>query len=312
MPNPAVPAIATWRRLDRCERRTIAKVTDAMRIVIATYGADQFAALQAICVNAGHVPVAYVFCRSMTPKGPVDAQSAATAGRILEALPPGMDLLLPGDPEGLAQALAGYDLDLLVVYGFNWRLPDAVLSTPRFGVVNVHSSMLPKYRGPAPVLWAIRNGDAQIGVTVHRMNARFDAGPILAQRDGIVLDEVVTLERLWRRLQPVLDDVLTTALDQVVKGVPGIPQDDADASYAGFLEPQFLVVDWSRTAREIHNQVRMFAFMGPASAPSARIAGRWHKVFRTNLEPGKGIRVECADGPIWVTESEPADPPATG
>jgi methionyl-tRNA formyltransferase len=290
---------------------TIADVVSRLRIALATFGPDEFETLHTTCVNAGHVPVVYVYCRSMRPKDPVDAHAAATAGRVLEAIPAGMDLLLPGNPEGLAEGLAGYDLDLVVVYGFNWKLPESVLSTPRFGVINVHSSMLPKYRGPAPVLWAIRNGDAQIGLTVHRMDSRFDAGPVLARRDGIVLDEDVTPERLWERIRPALTEVLTTALEQVAAGAPGLKQEEADDSYAGFIEPEFRLVDWSRTAREIHNQVRMFAFMGRDSAPIARVNDQWLKVFRTRLEPGTGVQVQCADGPIWITESSPADPPTT-
>jgi methionyl-tRNA formyltransferase len=217
----------------------------SLRIGLATFGADEFEALHKTCVNAGHVPAVYVYCRSMRPKGAVEAHARSTAGNILEALPAGMGLLLPGDPEDMVHALAGYDLDLLVIYGFNWKLPDGVLGTPRLGAINIHSSMLPKYRGPAPVLRAIRNGDAQIGLTVHRMDSRFDAGPILARQGGIVLDEDVTPERLRERVRPVLTDVLTTALEQVQAGAPGLEQDDAEASHAGFIEPEFGVVDWS-------------------------------------------------------------------
>jgi len=281
-----------------------------MRIALATYGAREFAALHATCVAAGHESVAYVYCRSMKPRGKVDARAAATVGRVLEAMPAGMDLLLPGTAEGLADALGGYRLDLLVVYGFNWKLPRSVLRVPRAGVINVHSSLLPKYRGPAPVLWAIRNGDPEIGLTVHRMDEQFDTGPILAQPGGIPLAEDVTPQSLWGRVGPVLDEVLTVALGEVERGFPGVPQGDAGASYAGFVEPEFSVVDWSRTAAQVHNQVRMFAFMGPEHAPVAEVDGRWLKVLRTRLDPADGIRVECADGPIWIVESAPAEPPA--
>lgn len=281
-----------------------------MRVALATFGADEFAALHSVCVAAGHEPVAYVYCRSMKPRSRTDAHAAAVAGRLLEALPAGMDLLLPGTAEGLAEALRGYRLDLLVVYGFNWRLPASVLRTPRSGAINVHSSLLPRYRGPAPVLWAIRNGDAEIGLTVHRMDERFDTGPILVQRGGIPLDEDVTPQRLWQRVSPVLGEVLTVALDRVTTGSPGVPQDDAVASYAGFVEPEFSMVDWSRTSAQVHNQVRMFAFMGPAHAPVAEVGDRRLKVLRTRREPADGIRVECADGPIWIVESALAEPPA--
>jgi len=281
-----------------------------MRVALATFGVEEFALLHAACLDAGHAPVAYVYCRSMKPNSGTDAQAATAAGQIIEALPPGVDLLLPGTAEGLAAALAGYRLDLLVVYGFNWKLSASVLGTPRFGVVNVHTSLLPGYRGPAPVLWAIRNGDREIGVTVHRMDERFDTGPILAQRGGIPLDEDVTPQLLWQRIRPILHDLLTAALDMVASQHPGTPQDDSEASSAGFIEPEFSVVDWSRTAREVHNQVRMFAFMGRDSAPGARVGEQWLAVLRTRLEPAGGIRVECADAPIWIVESAPATDPA--
>jgi methionyl-tRNA formyltransferase len=281
-----------------------------MRVALATFGVEEFALLHAACLEAGHVPVAYVYCRSMKPNSDTESHAAAAAGQIMEALPPGMDLLLPGSSEGLAKALVGYRLDLLVVYGFNWKLPAPVLSTPRFGVVNIHTSLLSRYRGPAPVLWAIRSGDGEIGVTVHRMDERFDTGPILTQRGGVPLDEDVTPELLWPRIRPVLRDLLTTALEMVARQVPGTPQDDSDASAAGFIEPEFSVVDWSRSAREVHNQVRVLTYMGRDHAPVARVGDQWLAVLRTRLEPADGIRVECADAPIWIVEWVPATDPA--
>jgi len=279
-----------------------------MRVALATFGVDEFAVLHATCLDSGHLPVVYVTCRSMKPNSRTDTDSAAAIAGIVEALPPGMDLLLPGNAAGLADGLAGFHPDLLIVYGFNWKLPAAALDIPRHGVINVHSSMLPQYRGPAPVLWAIRNGDPETGLTIHRMNERFDAGPILAQRGGISLDEDVTPASLWRRIRPVLADLLTTALDKVARQIPGIPQVDADASTAGFIEPEFSRLDWSRPAREVHNQVRMFAFMGREHAPIARVAEMDLKVFRTRLEPADGIRVDCVDAPIWIVDSTLADP----
>jgi methionyl-tRNA formyltransferase len=160
------------------------------------------------------------------------------------------------------------------------------------------------------VLWAIRNGDPEVGVTIHRMDERFDTGPILAQRGGIPLDEDVTPQLLWPRIRPVLSDLLTAALDMVASQHPGIPQGDSGASAAGFIEPEFSVVDWSRSAHEVHNQVRMFAFMGRDHAPVARDGEQWLAVLRTRLEPADGLRVECADTPIWIVESAPATDPA--
>jgi len=218
----------------------------------------------------------------------------------------GIDFLLPGATERLIDVLRGYRIDLLVVYGFSWRLPATLLRGLPVGAINIHSSLLPKYRGPAPILWAIRNGDIEIGLTIHRMDENFDTGPVLAQQGGIALGDDVTQERLWLRMRPVLRSLLTSALERVERGDSGEPQSEVGASYAGLLEPEFFNVDWSCGAQEIHNQVRVFRFMGVGRGPVAWIGNQWLRVLETRLQPSRGIRVECADGPIWITESEPA------
>lgn len=284
-------------------------MVDAMRVALISFGADEFSILHETCVAAGHHPVVYAFSRSMKPGTSADEGAVNTIGQVIGSIPPEMDLLLPGSAEGLGQAFAGYHLDLVVVYGFSWKISPSVLHMPRLGIINVHSSMLPKYRGPAPVLWAIRNGDPDIGFTIHRMDEDFDTGPILAQQGGIPLDDDITPDLLRSRAEPVIRDLLTTALERVCRNDPGQPQGDAAASYAGLMEPEFSVIDWSSSARDIHNQVRTFRFMGGGAVPVARVGDRWLKVLRTRLSEGEGLRVQCADGPIWVIESESAQPP---
>lgn len=277
-----------------------------MRIGLISFGPAEFATMRETCVGSGHDPVVYAYSRSMRPRTATDKGATHAAGRITAALPAGTDLLLPGSSEGLGAALCGYGLDLLVCYGFSWRLPRAVLRIPRYGVLNVHCSMLPKYRGPAPVLWAIRNGDPHLGVTVHRMDEQFDAGPILAQQEGIPIPDEVTPENLWTGLAPVLRDLLAVALDRAPDPSAGEPQATDGVSYAGLMEPEFSVVDTTKAAREVHNQVRTFRFMGPHLGPVATVAGRSLKVLGTSLTPADGPRLDCADGPVWVTDSEPA------
>jgi methionyl-tRNA formyltransferase len=264
-----------------------------MRIGLATFGPAQFAALHQVCTEAGHNPVVYVHCRSIKPRTPTEPRAAATAARIVEALPAGMDLLIPGTAGALAEALAGYQLDLLVGYGFSWRLPSTVLSTPRLGVINVHPSLLPRYRGPAPLLWAIRNGDTEIGLTIHRMDESFDTGRIIVQAGGVPLDDDVTAPRLWTRIEPVLRHLLAAALSLVAAGEPGRPQDGTGVSHAGFMEPEFSTVDWLSTARQVHNQVRVFRYMATGHGPVAQVDGRRLELLRTRLGPGPGVRVEC-------------------
>ncbi|MEU8510753.1 formyltransferase family protein [Kitasatospora sp. NPDC048722] len=278
---------------------------DHLRIGIASFGVREFQTIHSVCRQEGHDPLVHVYSRSMRPGKPTDDYAAAAIGPLLGAIPAGVDLLVPAGSEGLARALAGYGLDLLVVYGFNWKLPPSVLATPRLGVINLHCSLLPAYRGPAPVLWAIRNGDRHLGVTVHRMDEDFDTGPVLAQQDGIPIPDDVTPDILWPRLEPVIRRLLAESIGRISNGVPGIPQDDARASRAGLMEAEFSVIDRTRTAREIHNQVRTFRFMGPGLGPTVDIGGRALRVLRTALTPADGIRLDCADGPLWITESAP-------
>jgi methionyl-tRNA formyltransferase len=280
-----------------------------MRIVLASAGAEEFALLHETCQAAGHEPVAYAYSRSMRFGEPTDAYAIGKVSELLAAMDTRMDLLLPAGPAGLGTALAGYRPDLLVMYGFNWILPPAVFQLPRLGTINIHPGWLPRYRGAAPDLWAIRNGDREVGVTVHRVDEGVDTGPILARCGGVPLDEDVTRASLRDGLAPVVRDLLTVALTKVVNGDPGEPQPEPGAGRAPMMEPEFSRVDWSHTRRQIHNQVRVYRYIGSQTAPVARIGDRWERLVRTSLEPADGLRVECGDGPIWVVESAPAEPP---
>jgi methionyl-tRNA formyltransferase len=122
----------------------------------------------------------------MRSSGDSEPDILDAAQAIVSDLPTGMDLLLPGKTSSVVEMLTGYKPDLLLVFGFNWRLPPEVLGLPRLGVLNIHPSA-PKYRGPSPVLWAVHNGDPSIGITAHRMSEKIDAGPLLAQVEGIPL-----------------------------------------------------------------------------------------------------------------------------
>lgn len=269
------------------------------RAVLFSFGAAQFAALHSACERHGYAPVAYVHT---TARRPGQARTGRTAGELLEAIPEDVDLLVPGSTAGLTGALLGYRPEIAVVYGFNWRLPGELLAALPRGALNVHPSLLPGYRGPAPVHRAIRNGDPEIGVTVHRMTERIDSGPVLAQRGGIPLAEDMTQDLLWERIEPVVGDLLDTALTGVGDGVAGDAQDDSLASHAGYLEPEFFVVDWSGRAADIHNQVRTHRFIGPGRGPLAQLDGRQVRVLGTRTTPGQGVRVECGDGPLWITD----------
>ena len=278
---------------------------DALRVAVISSGPDEFATIHAACTRAGHLPVAYFYGRSLRSGGPALPDAGETTAAILGAVPPGMDLLLPGSVDGLATALRGYRVDLLIVFGFAWKLPPSVLAIPRLGAINIHVSMLPKYRGPAPLLWAIRNGDQAGGVTVHWMDEGFDTGNILAQQDGIPLADDITWSVYCEEAMPVIRNLLERSLALAAAGDPGTPQDYSAATYAGFMEEEFSVIDWSKSAFEIHNQVRTHRYTRSRTAPAAEVGNEWLHVIRTSLQPSDGISMTCGDGHrLWITEAE--------
>lgn len=274
-----------------------------LRTVIASYGATQFRFLNETLTELGHMPVAYLMSRSMRSSGPSDPDILDAARAIVTDLPAGMDLLLPGKTSSVAEMLAGYRPDLLLVFGFNWRLPPEALELPRFGVLNIHPSALPRYRGPSPVLWAVRNGDPSIGITVHRMSETIDAGPMLAQAEGIPLPEEITHQDVWELIKGAVPGLLADALDRLADGDPGTPQDEREATYAGFPPADWHEVTWRDTRFRTHNQVRVLRLLNGGQGPVVNLEGRRVQVHRTSLTGGEGTRVECADGPLWMTYS---------
>ncbi|MFF5855380.1 methionyl-tRNA formyltransferase [Streptomyces sp. NPDC012751] len=277
-----------------------------MRVILISYSAQGFALLHGVCERAGHVPVAYLHARSLRPGGPTRQGAGDVVGEIVDALPDGTDLLIPGRKSMLPHIVEGYRADLIVCYGFPWKLPSAVLRSTKLGAINVHTSMLPKYRGPIPVNWSIRNGEKDIGVSIHWMESAFDSGGILAQQAGIPLGEDVVPRLLWEEVDRYIKRLLPLALSLAVTGSPGAPQDEGAATYAGWMEPEFSRIDWSTARREIHNQVRAIRFGSSGkTGPVATVAGRRLRVLRTSLQPVDGMKVMCADGPLWITDSVP-------
>jgi methionyl-tRNA formyltransferase len=272
-----------------------------LRIVIASYGSAQFRFLEEILTDAGHIPVARVVSRSMRPSALPDPDLMEVTQAIVADVPPGMDLLLPGSVGTMVNMLAGYQPDVLLVFGFNWRLSREVLALPRLGVLNVHPSALPKYRGPAPVLWAIRNGDASMGITVHRMTERIDAGPVLAKVDDLPIPDQVISEDIWQLTKAALPGLLAEAFERVQRGDPGRQQDENKATHAGFPPPDWFQVTWHGARRDVHNQIRVLRYMRQGEGPVAGFQGSTVRVHRTSLTDDGGTRVECADGPLWVT-----------
>ena len=148
--------------------------------------------------------------------------------------------------------------DACVVAAYGKILPEWLLGIPRLGCINVHASLLPKYRGAAPINWAIANGETVTGVTIMQMDAGMDTGPMLASR-AIAIGDEETAPQLSSRLAQVGAEVLSETLPAVERRqIAPTPQDEREATYAPILKREDGLVDWRMSAREIANRMRAF------------------------------------------------------
>ena len=152
----------------------------------------------------------------------------------------------------------GISPDACVVVAYGKILPSWMLAIPRLGCINVHASMLPKYRGAAPINWAIANGEHETGVTIMQMDAGMDTGPILAQH-SIPIGDIETAPELSLRLAELGAELLSKTLSRLERGdLRSRPQDDHEASYAPILKREDGLIDWGMKASTIANRVRAF------------------------------------------------------
>jgi methionyl-tRNA formyltransferase len=151
---------------------------------------------------------------------------------------------------------ASHDADVAVVVAYGRILPEQFLQTPQRGCINVHFSLLPRYRGAAPANWAIVNGDTETGVTTMFIEPTLDTGPILLQSKTRI-DETETAPELMSRLSEIGAELLGETLDRLDQITPR-PQRDQDATFAPILKKEDGLIDWSRSAFEIERAVRGF------------------------------------------------------
>ena len=160
-------------------------------------------------------------------------------------------------PEAI-ELLRSLKPDAMVVVGYGKIIPQAVIDIPPHGIVNVHASLLPRYRGAAPVQWAIANGETVTGVTTMRIDAGLDTGDILLQRETPIGPEETAVD-LGKRLAAMGADLLVETLAGLERGeiVPA-PQNSAQATLAPVLKKEDGLIDWTRPAAEIANRIRGF------------------------------------------------------
>jgi len=231
-------------------------MVDAPRLRIVFFGTPAFAVPTLDALIASRHPVAAVVTQPDRPRGrghkvadaPVKARAAAAGIPVLQ--PERMK-----DPALLAQ-LRALHADLGVVAAYGRILTDDLLAIPRLGMINVHASLLPKYRGAAPVHRAVIAGESETGVTIMRVVKALDAGPMIASATRpIAPDE--TSDVVERDLAQIGARLLVAAVDDLAAGrASETPQDDTAATYAHRLTKDDGGIDWTQPAAAIHNRIR--------------------------------------------------------
>lgn len=251
----------------------------------------------------GHKPVAVISARRDRPVPDRPGMNDDTA-------PAGLDVLLARDKWSMEPLVRACRPDLVLCWGFPWRIPKAALDVPPLGSVNCHPALLPRDRGPIPLAWAIRDGDGQYGVSWHRMDTELDTGPILAQATVPMEEDDFDIMVVGPRMSAVAIGLLPRVLARVAAGDPGDPQPAEGVSWAGHFGDEYAEVDWSQPARRVHAQARAWAFtfgLSPVVGPVAVLDGTRVRLTRTSLtDPGGDARrVQCGDAPLWVVAWEP-------
>ena len=210
----------------------------------------------------------------------------------------------------IADLLEELSPELIAVAAYGKILPEYVLNFPKFGCINVHASLLPRYRGAAPINRCLMEGEAETGVTIMYMEKGLDTGDMLAKRATPITDED-NAESLHDRLAAIGADLLVETLANLENITPE-KQDDAAHTYAAMLTKSDCRIDFSRTAREVFNQIRG---LSPFPGAFTTLEGKMLKVYRAEIvsgrgEPGRviegeGLTVACGEGAVRLVELKP-------
>lgn len=265
---------------------------------------------------AGIADVVGVVCQPDRPAGRgLELKAPPVKRRALEL---GLEVVQPEKvrtPE-FAAWVAGRAADVALVIAYGRILPRAVLEAPRRGCLNLHASILPKYRGAAPITWAIVNGEAETGVSLMQMDEGMDTGPVLTVH-RIPIGPDMTADELAVALGALAADVVRADLERAVRGeIEAVPQDHEAATKAPMLDKEHGRIAWDRPARRVHDHVR-----GMTSWPGAftKAEGKLLKVLGTRVAdqegpaaaPGTivaadrgGVRVACGEGAIDLLRAQ--------
>lgn len=197
------------------------------------------------------------------------------------------------------------DPELIIVVAYGKIIPREILERPRYGCVNIHASLLPGYRGAAPIQWCVLNGEKKSGVTSMQMDVGLDTGDMLLKGE-IEIDENMTAGELHDKLSVLGAEVMSKTIEKIANGtLEPKKQDDSLSNYAPMLSKELCPINWNNSAEKIHNQVRG---LSPWPVATAVLDGKLYKIHKTvkvgkaKGRPGEiiscdgGISVCCGDG----------------
>lgn len=280
------------------------------RLRIVFMGSPEFAVPTLQAVAERHDIVAVV-CQPDKPSGRGQRITEPATKRV--AIERGLPVLQPKsarDP-AFADALRTLAPEVAVVVAYGKILPQAVLDIPRHGCLNVHGSLLPKYRGAAPIQWALIRGEQETGITIMQLDAGMDTGPMLLSARTVIGDED-TAGTLAARLAGLGAELMLVALDRLVAGaLPATAQDDRQATMAPMLDKEIGTVDWTRSARQVRDLIRG---VDPWPGAQTLLGGEILKLWGARLVAGsgapgevlaadrEGLIVACSEGAVALAE----------
>ena len=219
--------------------------------------------------------------------------------------------------EALYAELAALNPDISAVVAYGMMIPNNIIDLPKFGTINVHGSLLPKYRGAAPMQYSVLNGDETAGVTIMYVSEALDSGDIILKKE-IPVGEDETFGELHDRLAVLGAEALVEAMREIADGTSTrTPQNSAEATFAPSIKKEECIINWTLPASQVHNRVRG---LSPIPCANTRLPdGKLLKVYRTEKvegysgQPGevvdvikkKGVVVACGEGAVCVVSAKP-------
>ncbi|MCI7726820.1 MAG: methionyl-tRNA formyltransferase [Clostridiales bacterium] len=252
-----------------------------------------------------------VYTQPDRPKGRGMKMVASPVKEV--ALAAGIPVFQPENfrEEETVEALRELKPDVCAVVAYGRILPQKVLDVPKYGCINIHASVLPKYRGSAPYQWAVLDGLTETGVTAMYLCREMDAGDII-DVSKTPIGENETAGELLDRLAELGADLLSKTLRRFASEgkVPAVPQNPDEVSYAPMLDKTMCPIDWNKTAQQVHNHVRG---LHPWPVATMELQGKKFKVHETRMVSGSGapgqilgltktgLVVACGEGAVEIT-----------